>query len=573
MKLLRAVLARLDPWAAIVLGVLVALGVVILLATPGPWHKVVGPPRAVELTPPSPTDVAVYALTGPRGACEAVVWVHVDHAVPTVAGLVVAPQTQGFLAGAGFLPLTAMVDVAGPQAATAALGHAVGVHMDAWMTLDDEALRMALSASEPAGSGSARVVQYPGGEAAWDGSAGPSRAWRLQTAVLLQNLLRVPWSRTSISGFANYVLGFGHIRTNMDLQQATSLATTLKRLPPSQAGASAVAALVETCRDDEAWRVDPEAAAHLRRELAAGGLPAPARPLVTRVAVPARVLVVLPGRRPAAGAYVDEVRRRLAASAGAPVAVKAITVTAWSRLAARTVAAARSWRPLAVLVGPPVAPSPGDEAEALAALRVLGVALRVNALPAVVSEPFPAETTGTVAPDASDLDAALVASRQPVSPLATPAAGASPETATPASPASRGGAPSRAAAGTTARARRAARANVATLVRACWPGALAPRLASTRLGFSFAARRRTEVAVAAPAPDVAAGYESRLRVWGFEVVLTTGDTWQAAASGVSVVCRPGSRRAALALAGDLGLAATAVVADAGAPAPLVLLVR
>ena len=221
--------------------------------------------------------------------------------------------------------------------------------------------------------------------------------------MLVQSLLRVPWGRTSIIGFANYVLGFGHIRTNMDLQQATSLATTFKKLPPSQAGACAAAVLLETSRSGKAWRVDPEAAAALRRELAAGRPPEPARPLVTRVSLPARVLVVLPGARPGARIYVDEVRRRLAASAGAPVAVKAITVKAWSRLAARTITAARAWRPLAVLVAPPVASSQADVAEVAASLRVLGVSLRVNWLPAVVSQPFPAETSSTVAAVESEL--------------------------------------------------------------------------------------------------------------------------------------------------------------------------
>ncbi len=42
MSYLRAVMRRLDPWAALLLGVLLALGVVILLATPGPWQRVVG---------------------------------------------------------------------------------------------------------------------------------------------------------------------------------------------------------------------------------------------------------------------------------------------------------------------------------------------------------------------------------------------------------------------------------------------------------------------------------------------------------------------------------------------------
>ena len=44
-KLLRAVVRRLDPWAALLLGGLLALGVVILLATPGPWQRVVGRSR------------------------------------------------------------------------------------------------------------------------------------------------------------------------------------------------------------------------------------------------------------------------------------------------------------------------------------------------------------------------------------------------------------------------------------------------------------------------------------------------------------------------------------------------
>lgn len=555
MKLLRAVLARLDPWAAIVLGVLVALGVVILLATPGPWHKVVGPPPTVDLAPPSPTDLALYALTGPRRQCEAVVWVHVDHEFPSVTAVSVAPPTQGFLAGAGFMPLAKMVDAAGPAAATTALGQAVGVHMDAWLTLDDEALRIALSAVEPAGSGSARVTQYRAWTAAWDGTAGPSLAWRLQTTVLTQAMLRVPWSRTSIIGFANYVLGFGHIRTDMDLQQATSLATTLKHLPPSQAGACAVAALVETCRAGEAWRVDPQAAAALRRELAAGGCPQPAPPLVTRAPVPARVLVVLPGRRPAARAYVDEVRRRLAASAGAPVAVEAITVNSWPRLAARTVAAARAWRPLAVLVGPPVVPAAADAEEVVASLRVLGVALRANSLPAVVSQPLPAETTGTVAPEAAVLGAAVAASRQPLSPVAASAE----TTASVPAPLS-----------ATATARRVARANAATLVRACWPAVLAPHLASTRLGFSFAARRRTEVAVVSADPGRAASYAARLRTCGFQARQWSGGAWTPPQPGRGVFYRPGERRAAVSLAGDLGLPVTAVVADPGGPAPVTL---
>ena len=49
MNWLRAVMRRLDPWAAIVLGGLLAMGVVILLATPGPWQKVVHTQPPVRL--------------------------------------------------------------------------------------------------------------------------------------------------------------------------------------------------------------------------------------------------------------------------------------------------------------------------------------------------------------------------------------------------------------------------------------------------------------------------------------------------------------------------------------------
>ena len=63
----------------------------------------------------------------------------------------------------------------------------------------------------------------------------------------------------------------------------------------------------------------------------------------------------------------------------------------WPLLASRAIAEARAWRPLAVLVGPPGAVAAAQEEDAAGALRVLGSALRVNWLPAVTSEPLPAE--------------------------------------------------------------------------------------------------------------------------------------------------------------------------------------
>ena len=548
MKLLRAVLGRLDPWAALLLGVLLALGVVILLATPGPWHKVVGPSPTVERAPSTPTDVAVFAIGGPRPICTAVLWFHVDHEQPAVAAVVVAPESQGFVAGGGFMPLSRMVDVAGPAAAATALGHAVGVHMDAWLTLDDEALRLALSTAEPAQAGRARVAQFQGMLEAWAGSAAPRRAWALQAGVLAENLGRVPFELTSIVGFANYVLGFGHVHSDLDLQRATSLARTFKELLPDEVGTCAAPAIVAACRDGRAWRVDPVAAARLRSALELGESPPPQRPLLTREAAPARVLVVMPGRRSVPRPYIEEVRRRLRESAGAPVAVKAIAVKSWARLAAATVAAARAWHPLAVLVGPPAGASPALADDAAAALRTLGPALRINWLPAVVSEPLPVEATSSAAVAEAPLVAAVRASGQPVSPLAVVDPGAP--------------------GGSRRGLRAAAVANVATLVRACWSGALAPGLASTRLGFSFAARRRTHVGVVAASESAGERAVARLRTWGFEAESLEAGSWVATSSGDGISYGPGMRSAALVLAGDLGLPTGVVLPDSLAPAPV-----
>jgi len=497
--------------------------------------------------------VAVFALGGRDTTCTGVLWFHVDHEQGAVTAVVVAPESQGFVAGGGFMPLTRMVDVAGPAAAATALGQAVGVQIDAWLTLDAEALRLALSAAEPAPTGRARLAQYQGMQEAWAGATAPRRAWALQAGVVSRNLARVPFGRTSIVGFANYVLGFGHVHSDLDLQRATSLARTLKVLLPADARACAAPVVVQACRTGRAWRVDPAAAARLRLTLEQGQLPLPQGPLLTRESLTARVLVVMPGRSHVPRSYVDEVRRRLRESAGAPVAVKAIAVRSWRRLAARTVAAARAWHPLAVLVGPPADVTPAGEEEAAAALGVLGAALRINWLPAVVSEPLPAETTATAAAAEAPLVAAVRASRQPVSPLMVV------DTA-----AQEGGG---------RRLRAAAVANVATLVRACWSAALAPRLTSTRLGFSFAARRRTEVGVVAPSPRAGERAAARLRTWGFQAEPIAAGNWVAAVSGDCVFYRAGMQSAALALAGDLGLPAGAALADSVAPAPLTLQLR
>jgi hypothetical protein len=98
---------------------------------------------------------------------------------------------------------------------------------------------------------------------------------------------------------------------------------------------------------------------------------------------------------------------------------------------------------------------------------------------------------------------------------------------------------------------------------------LAPRLASTRLGVSFAARRRTTVAVSALTSGAASAMMARLRTWGYQTTSAPA-AWTPPRPGLALYYRNGMRRAALALAGDLDLRPVALVADDGAPAALTL---
>jgi hypothetical protein len=555
-RLLRAVLGRLDPWAALLLGVLLVLSVIILLATPGPWHKVVGPAEPAQLAPQGPTDLAVFALAGADGACTSVVWLHVDQARPALTAVVLAPATQGFVPGAGFTPLRRIVDQVGPGAAAQALGQTLDVPMDAWLTLDRQALRLALAPRTPTATARGPLLQYLRAQPAWEGRGKAGRVWSTQYQALGTTLARLPFERINIVSFSNYVLGWGHVQSDLDLQGATSLAGTFRELLPTQVDVRAAAAIVETCRRGEAWRVDRSALEQLRQSLAFGLTPPTAGTSITRRPRPARVLVVLPGQSYRSDAYLNEVRRRLRHSAGAPVAVQAVRAPRWEGLVAQTTAAAESWPPLAVLVAPPAGLGGADTVEdAAAALRRLGDRLREAGQPAVLSAPLPAETTATVAPATDALAAAIRAAGLPVSPLAGP------QDTLPSG---------RPLQSLDARLTAAARANVATLVRACWPGALAPRLASTRLGFSFAARRRTTVAVSASAGRAAAAAPALLRTWGYQTRSVPATDWTPSRSGRGVYYRSGMRRAALALAGDLGLQPPAVVRDDGAPAALTL---
>jgi len=547
---------RLDPWAALLLGVLLALGVVILLATPGPWHRVVGPPSVVQLEPPPPVDVAVFVLGGGGGGCTGVVWLHIDHVKPSLTAVVVAPDTQVFVPRGGFAPIRYVVRDVGPRAAVGALGEALGVTFDAWVTVDRRALRLALESMSPASEGHASVREYRHATAAWEGRDGPGAVLPGQYRALGLALPRASYDTMNVVAFANYILGFGYVSSDLDLQGVTSLATAFKALVPAEVQVQAVAAVVETCRGVDAWRVDRVALGRLRRALVAGETPPSPALRPKRLRRPARVLVVLPGA-PGAEAYVAQVRRSLRRSAGAPIAVRSLIVSGPGDAAQRVAALARRWRPLAVLVAPLLGARSSAEMEGAAArLRSVGSYLRLSGRPAVMSAPLPLPAGN--GPSADSAAAAVAAAAQagslPVSDLAVlEGASAKP--------------PARVA----SRARAVARANVQTLVRACWSGVLSPKLASTRLAFEFAASRRTHVAVFAPSASAAARVATALRLWGYDAQPARGSAGSSSArAAVTISFREGMRRAALALAGDLGLRRTAVVADDGAPAALTL---
>ncbi len=265
----------------------------------------------------------------------------------------------------------------------------------------------------------------------------------------------------------------------------------------------------------------------------------------------ARVLVIAPLSRLNAARYATEVGRRLAVSAGAPVEVTFVS-GADDRLAFRAARELDRRPALAALVAPA---RPGDAATA--AVTKVCAMLRQRRQEAVVSSPLvagPGEASGTSAEKAL---AAVADSRLPVSWLPAAQAGAT-------------------GAGDGRRALvAAARANVQTLVRACWPGTLAPGLSSTRLGFAFVDARHTGVGVVSGSDTAAAALLQRLRLWGFTATRQAADDAGSAPArpGAAIAYRPGSREAALALAGDLGLPPGSVSRAGDMPRKLVVLDR
>jgi hypothetical protein len=542
---LRAVARRLDPWAALVIGGLLAMGVVILLATPGPWQRVVGDEPPVRLEVPAPDDVALFVMGGRGGTCSGVLWLHLDAERNALTAVVVAPLISGFSPGDGYAPLADIAESAGPSAAAAALGGSLGVSMDAWVALDRGASDLAIQAMFPMTDSRAARDAYRGARSAWRGRGGEKTAWAAQYESLRLALPQVQFEELGVVAFSNYVLGFGAVRSDLTLQGATSLAEALQEVDRGLVEVRAAPVVVERCRGGEVWHADASRVHPLAQSLELDLRPPETDRLVTARQRSARVLVVAPLPKPTAERYADEVRRRLATLAGGPVDVTIVSGVD-ERLAFRTARELDRRPALAVLVAPA---RPG--ATAATAVEKVCALLRQRRQQAVISSPLPSDRDADSTLTALQaLEAAIAGAALPVSQL--PDRGSH-------VPDSR------------AESTAAARANAQTLVRACWPGTLAPELASTRLGFSFVAARHTGVGVVAESDGSAEALLGRLRLWGFVAVRLAEDEAGSAPGGAAVVAyRPGSRVAAAALAGDLGLSQGSVVKVDDVPRKLVV---
>ena len=300
------------------------------------------------------------------------------------------------------------------------------------------------------------------------------------------------------------------------MQGATSLAGALKEVDRNLVEVRAAPVVVERCRGGEVWHADASRVQPLHQSLVLGMRPPETGRLVTERTRAARVLVVAALSRLNAARYAAEVRRRLAASAGGPVEVTVVS-GADERLAFRAARELDRRPALAALVAP-ARPS----ASATAAVTKVCAMLRKRRQEAVVSSPLFAGQAESSTDAGQELEAALAAGRLPVSRLPS------------AEPQATGG--ELAALGA------AARANVQTLVRACWPGTLAPRLSSTRRGFSYVEARHTGVGVVSASEAAAAALLPKLRLWGYPASrLSPDDVGTVPAAGKTIAFQPGYR--------------------------------
>jgi hypothetical protein len=563
--LLRPAARVLDAWGALLLGVAVVLGVIILLATPGPWREVVGAPPAPET---SPRDVVVFVRGGAEGDdCTAAVWLHVEHAQPSLTAVVVPVQIQVAVPGAGFDRLCRVVRLFGPEEATAALGEALGVSFAGSVSLSAEGLSAAVPTMFPRGDTQRERRQRRAALRAWAGRGAATTVARRQTEQLAEALPRVPLESLSVVAVANYALGSELAESDLDLQQATALARSAREVRPHGVAVRALPVVRETRGAGVFWRPRPGAADRLAQALRLGLWPPRTTVAVTSVERTGGVIVALPAGlgAMAAAEFTEGLRRSVAESAGPGIDIK--TVRYGSADAAGSVAASvAASRPLAVVLVSDArgAEDAGDEAEErLDATLDCAARLRRLYQPAVLVAPVAG------VPDGAELEVVdeLEASGLPVVAVSVPAGGGATVATVGPSPTETPSPATGTGAGDGLRAdwNEAGRAAAAAAVRACWPVVLAPELPGTVRGVTFAERRTVKLAV------LDGGGAEAKRTWlavcGYVAEAASGD-WAPEAGAVRVAHRPGLRRLAVAVAGDLGVPGALVVEDDGAPAPV-----
>ncbi len=547
MSRLRAVLRRLDAWAAVVLGVLVTLGVIILVATPGPWHVVVRSAPQIRLAAPPPSDVAVFVNgTSSPGGCTGIVWLHLRYDSPALACMVVPAELQGGLAGAGYQSLARIVRDAGPAAGAQALGEALGVKMKSWVYLDRSALRTAFpGVFEDAGTLPMRA-RLRAMERAWSGRGAARGRFVLQTGSLRGAINGSSWVDLNLVAFVNYVLAAPSVDTDLRLQGASAIATVLKTAPPDQILVGAVPVVELRCGRYRRWMPARLPLLALRQAFAFDASVPVLRPVVSQERLPSRVLV-LASPAPAAllRAYGEGLERALRDSAGRRVAVDVVPVA--TAVAALPVVEGLAERPpLAVVVAigrqRPAAPEGIEQG-----LRILLDALTAAGQPALVSE-VPVGDDGVWAGVNKAIDAAAAASGTPLSPVAPLLQGTGESGVPLAAPVYS----------------RWAALNAQALVRAVQPVYFAPRLLSTRSGFDYYQRTKTSVAVAGPDPARVVRQASSVANLGFAVA--EGQSKEMPDAGYrTLYYQPTALRPALILADELHVPEVAVTASPPPP--------
>ncbi len=589
---------RLDPWAALLLGVAVTLGVIILLATPGPWHKVV---PAVATRPPlapapPPRDIAVF-LKGPgREGCAGALWLHVDYEQSRFTAVVVPVLLACDLPSAGQLPLLEIVDKAGPQVAASALGDRLSVKFGSWITLDPQAVRTALPGFVTSRAAALRRPALPL-TGVWALNQAPLVSLQRQMRYLQFALKGGLADEINLDGFVNYVLGSNDVSTTLRLQAASAIGAAFDAAGPGDVVASSLPAIVHRRGSYERWSVSPAALLSLRQSLAFDAATPVYQPgLTVRPAGHTVIVVTSPLGRFAtdyrtaftralrsygAGAATVELRAATTPTAAARALTRPANgtplgvVVALGRSARGTVSPKRTATLLSAALGTVLAseaPAVVSEVPATAAAvdKVIDAQAKHAGLPlspvaAALAEPSPsASPTADASPAAgatATAGATAVGSPAPstgatagTSPRPTPAATAS--TATPADVAL-----------TPALVAAWARLDAATFVRAVQPAFFAPRLAATGLGVTYYDRTRTKVVVAGPTAAATTRFAARLDVFGYAA--RAGSAGLSATALLPVIYyQPGDRWLARALAGDLGLPASQIVAALRAPAAL-----